>query len=248
MLLPAPLGPIRPTISPGRISNERSLTATRPPNCLARRPDARAAHRRRVRALARAAAAARSGTGGGARCGQQAREPRPDARRARGAAAATIRMPNTTISKLPLRPEQSRQHVLQHLLRQRDQRRADHRAPHAARAADDRHEQVLDALVDAERRRIDEPLQVRVEPARDAGEQRRVDEDDDLEPRGVDAERLGHRRAAPSARGSRGRAANRAGCRVAHSAASAIAPDQRSRYRRSSCSSRPNNSRSRECR
>ena len=85
-----------------------------------------------------------------------------------------------------------RQPVLQHLLHQRDQRRADHRAPHAAGAADDRHEQVFDALVAAERRRIHEALQVRVQPAGNAREQRRVDEDDDLEPRAVDAEGLGH--------------------------------------------------------
>ena len=34
VLLPAPLGPMSPRISPLTISNERSLTATSPPNAL----------------------------------------------------------------------------------------------------------------------------------------------------------------------------------------------------------------------
>src|SRR6266498_2693131 len=34
VLLPAPFGPMRPRISPHRIENDRSLTATSPPNSL----------------------------------------------------------------------------------------------------------------------------------------------------------------------------------------------------------------------
>jgi hypothetical protein len=40
-----------------------------------------------------------------------------------------------------------------------------------ADAAQHRHEQVLDALVDAEGRRVDAALEVREQPARDAGQQ-----------------------------------------------------------------------------
>jgi hypothetical protein len=39
-----------------------------------------------------------------------------------------------------------------------------------AHAAQHRHEQVLDALVDAEGRRVDGALEVRKQPARDAGQ------------------------------------------------------------------------------
>ena len=104
----------------------------------------------------------------------------------------TISTPNTTISKLPLWPSSvgrmSCSTCFASVISV-----APTTAPHTLPgAADDRHEQVLDALVDAERRRIHEALQVRVEPAGDAREQRRVDEHDDLEPRAVDAERLGH--------------------------------------------------------
>jgi hypothetical protein len=57
---------------------------------------------------------------------------------------------------------------------------------------DDGHEEVLDPLTKTERRRIHEALQMRVEPSGDARKERRVDEDNDLEARPVDAERLGH--------------------------------------------------------
>ncbi len=149
---------------------------------------------------------------------QRRRAARPRTRRGNAAAAATVRttspgsnlashghtpsrvrcssmiisMPKTTISKLPSRPSNCGSQLLQQLLQQRDQRRADDRAPDAAGAADHRHEQVLDALVDAERRRIDEALQMRIQPPGNAGEQRGVDEDDDLQRPCVDAEGLGH--------------------------------------------------------
>jgi hypothetical protein len=67
--------------------------------------------------------------------------------------------------------QQLRQQVLQLLLDQRDQGRAEHRAPQVARAPDHRHEQVLDADVDVERRRVHEALQVGVEPARQGRQQ-----------------------------------------------------------------------------
>ena len=55
------------------------------------------------------------------------------------------------------------------------------------------------------------------------GEQRGVDEHDDLEARSVDADRLGHRGAALQRADRAARRANRAGCCVAHSGASATA-------------------------
>jgi hypothetical protein len=96
-------------------------------------------------------------------------------------------------------------------------------APHTLPApADHGHEQVLDALVDAERRRIDEALQVRVEPAGDAREQCRVHEHHDLESRRVDAEGLDHVEPPFNARTARpGRESEK--LRVDQSAASAIA-------------------------
>ncbi len=189
VLLPAPFGPMSPRISPEAIENERSLTATSPPNSLraARTSSSGPAGGDR----SRAGSAPASGTGGGVDFGSSSRDPWPDA------LARTLQQHDHQHAEdddleVAALAEQRRQDVLQHLLRERDQRRADHRAPHAAGAADDRHEQVLDALVDVERRRVHEALQVRVQPPRNAREQRRVDEHDDLEPRAVDAERLGH--------------------------------------------------------
>ena len=92
--------------------------------------------------------------------------------------------------------ENVRQQILQPLLEQRDQRRTDHRAPDTAGAADDCHEQVFDTLVDPERAGVDEALQVRVQPPRNAREQPCIDEHDDLQPRRVDAECLDHLEAA----------------------------------------------------
>ena len=189
MLLPAPLGPIRPTISPEASVNVRSLTATRPPNPCA--PRARRAAPRSPPAASRRASGGAAATGLRRCARQQAFRPGPQPV-ARALQQGDDQHAEHHDLEVAGRAEQHRQRILQVLLEERDDRRADHRAEHAARAADDRHEQVFDALVDAERRGIDEALQVRVQPARDAGQQRGVDEDDDLEPRAVDAERLGH--------------------------------------------------------
>ena len=74
--------------------------------------------------------------------------------------------------------------------------RADERAPDVADAADHRHEQVLDAHVEVEGRRVHGALEVREQPAGDARQQRREHEHGDLDAEGVDAHRLGHLRAA----------------------------------------------------
>ena len=221
VLLPAPLGRSVRGSRRSRISNDRSLTATSPPNGLragftsSSGPSCAARWSRRPAARA-------SGTGGGDGVGSRRSIHGHTPSRAR--CSSTISStPNTIISKLPERPRSCGQHVLQHLLQERDQRRADHGAPDAAGAADHRHEQVLDARGDAERRRIHEALQVRVEPAGDAGQQRRVHEHDDLEPRTVDAERLAPCRSRRAARGSRGPGRESSRLCVAHSAASASA-------------------------
>ncbi len=64
------------------------------------------------------------------------------------------------------------------------------------RAAHHRHEEILDADVQSERRRVHETLQVRVEPAREARVQCGDEEDDGLGAGGIDAHALGHQAAA----------------------------------------------------
>ena len=61
--------------------------------------------------------------------------------------------------------------------------------------------------------RADEAQEMRVQPARQAGQQRGVEEHDGLQARGVDAEALGHHARGSAARGSRGPSASRAGSR-----------------------------------
>ena len=85
-----------------------------------------------------------------------------------------------------------RQQILEPFLEQGEQRGTDDRAPDMARAANHRHEQVVDSGVDAKRVRAHEAQEVRVEPARCAGQERRVQKHDDLEVRGVHAIALGH--------------------------------------------------------
>ena len=200
MLLPAPFGPIRPRISPGRTSNERSSTATRPPNSLrarstissgavprgrARRGSAGAAATvARLRLAAAAPATARRRRACAATAGSSACRKRP--------ARSCLRAPATEGSQL-----------CSSCFSRRDQRRADDRAPDAAGAADDRHEQILDALVDAEWRRIDEALQVRIQPAGNAGQQSRRKRRPRSSAARVDAECFGHFQSALSARTAR---------------------------------------------
>jgi hypothetical protein len=93
-------------------------------------------------------------------------------------------MPKTMISKLPLCPSNLRQPVLQPLLEDGDQAGAQHGAPDVADAADDGHEQVFDALRQPEGGRVNEALQMSVEPAGNTGEQGGDQEDHDLD-RGV---------------------------------------------------------------
>ena len=57
-----------------------------------------------------------------------------------------------------------------------------------ARSADHRHQEIFDAGLDIEGRRIHGPLHMRVEKARDRGEHGRIDEDEDADAENIDAE------------------------------------------------------------
>ncbi len=92
--------------------------------------------------------------------------------------------------------EQLRQQRLQVVLQHRQDGRAKHRAPHVRHAADHRHEQELDAVIQAERRRIHRALQMCVEKAGNRGQHRRINEDHDAHPCGIHAHRFRHRAAA----------------------------------------------------
>ncbi|KAG0937970.1 hypothetical protein G6F31_015523 [Rhizopus arrhizus] len=82
--------------------------------------------------------------------------------------------------------------VLQPLLEHGEHARANQRTPDLPRAADDGHEQVFDAHLQAERVGVHEALHVRVQPARGAGLQRGNDEDHHARTCRVHAHRLRH--------------------------------------------------------
>ena len=94
------------------------------------------------------------------------------------------------------RPDQPGQPDLELVFDQLHHAGPGERAPHVAHPADHRHEQVLDAHLDAEGRWIHGALKVREQPARHRCVLRRDDEDDDLVAIGTDAHRLGHHAAA----------------------------------------------------
>ncbi|MNI31721.1 hypothetical protein D3C73_856110 [compost metagenome] len=92
--------------------------------------------------------------------------------------------------------QQLGQPVLQLVFQHQDDAGAQQGAPDVTRATHHRHEQVFDAVVDAKRAGADGALHVRVEPARNAGQQGRPDEDHDLVGSGVHAHGFRHARAA----------------------------------------------------
>ena len=67
---------------------------------------------------------------------------------------------------------------------------AEHRAPDIAGAADHGDEQIFDAGLRAERRRVGGALEMRIEPAGQAGENRRIDEHQQLGARRLHAKRF----------------------------------------------------------
>ena len=194
VVLPAPLGPIRPTISPALIWKLTSLTATRPPNALrtvlhvqhqlAGRRLVVLGQRRRIGPVDRALSARQPALD---------EVPQPvglvlehhhqgDAEDDHFVAAAGA--------------DQARQQHLQLVVQQLGQRRAGDRAPDMADAAHHRHEQVLDAHLQAEGGGVHGALEMRHQPAGHRGEQRGDHEDRDLVAEGADAHRFGHRGAA----------------------------------------------------
>ena len=110
--------------------------------------------------------------------------------------------------KLALAVKQIRQIALQDFLQDDHDGGAEHAAPDIAGAADHGDEQIFDAGLGAERRRIDGALEMRVEPARQPGQHRRIDEDQELGARRLHAEGFGGDVAAPQ------RADGPAGARV----------------------------------
>ena len=102
--------------------------------------------------------------------------------------------------ELALAAENIRQVALQDFLQDHHDAGAEHAAPDIAGAADHGDEEILDAGLRAERRRIGGALKMRVEPAGQAGQHRGIDEDQQLCPRRLHAKRFGGDMARRSAR------------------------------------------------
>ena len=193
--LPAPLGPIRPTMSPARIEKLTSFTATRPPNCLAHRLHLQQQLAAR-RLVARAAAAARRPSR--ARAAAPAASGRRSVHRPSGAyfSTSTSTMPKTMISKLPLVPISRGSSTCSWSSTRRttaEPRKAPQTLPTPPSTAMNRYSMPLlmpkgDGLTLR--------WKMREQPARDGGQQRGDHEHDELVAEGRDAHRLGHRRAA----------------------------------------------------
>ena len=90
-----------------------------------------------------------------------------------------------------------RQIALQNFLQDDDDGRAQHAAPDIAGAADHGDEEIFDAGLRAERRRVGGALEMRIEPAGEAGQHRGIDEHQKLGARRMDAEGFGGDMAAP---------------------------------------------------
>ena len=93
--------------------------------------------------------------------------------------------------ELAFAAEQQRQIALQDLLQDDDDAGSQHRAPDIAGAADHRDEEIFDAGMGAERGRIGGALEMRIEPAGQPGQHRRIDEHQQLCARRLHAERFG---------------------------------------------------------
>ena len=190
VVLPAPLGPIRPKISPALTSKLTLSTATRPP-------------KRRVAPATLRIGWPRSGcwrcverAGGEGRGGLHARQPAQ--REGHDAGARPLQQQD----------EQHREHddfelargarrdhrqpVLDAVLEQGDDGRAHDRTREVGHAADHRHQQVEDADTDVEGRGADEAAHVGVEPARQRRQEGRDHEGDEFYAERIDAQALRH--------------------------------------------------------
>ena len=189
VLLPAPLGPIRATISRAWTSKETSLTAITPPNCLRAFSICSSVGGRGRRAHARGKGQRRVGQLAGRLERQPRHQPGPDAGR-RQLQQHDQQDAEHDGLELALAAKDIRQIALQHLLQDHDDAGAEHRAPDIAGAADHGDEQIFDAGLRAERRRVGGALEMRIEPAGQAGQHRRIDEHQKLGARRLHAERF----------------------------------------------------------
>ena len=177
VVLPAPLGPISPWISPVSTVSETSFTATSPPN-------------RRVSPVTSSRATGQpcrsaAGTAAWRRRCNRSRQPWAAPMRPVGISSteATRIRPNAIDLILA-----DRSKPLRH---QRQQHRPDDRAADIRKAADDDEDQRVDGVFEGEHQRTDVADIGGVETAGEAGEERRNDERDQLEARHVDADRAG---------------------------------------------------------
>ena len=189
VLLPAPLGPIRATISRAWTSKETSLTAMTPPNCL-RAFSICSSTEGMLAARSRAGKVKRRIGYLAARLDRQAaHQPRPDAGRRQLQQRDQEDAEHDGL-ELALAAENIRQIALQHFLQDHHDAGAEHRAPDIAGAADDGDEQIFDAGLGTERCRVGGALEMRIEPAGQAGQHRRIDEHQKLGARRLHAERF----------------------------------------------------------
>ncbi|KAG1199383.1 hypothetical protein G6F35_012515 [Rhizopus arrhizus] len=164
-------------ISPELTLKVMSLTATRPPNSLRMASTSSttcpACGRSRV---------GKAGAGaGGARLRREPSAPHQDQQHA-----------ENDHFEVGVGIQQLGQQVLQLVLQHQDDAGTEQGAPDVTRTAHHRHEQVFNAVVQAEGAGADGALHVRVEPARNAGQQCRPDEDHDLVRGRVHAHGFGH--------------------------------------------------------
>ena len=201
--LPAPLGPMRPTISPDLTWKLTSLTATRPPNSLRT-----ACTSSSNSPLAGFAFSGSAGASAQSRC----RGPRGK--------PASDEIPQAVRLVLEHQHEgdaeddhfvaaagadQAWQQHLQLVVQQLGKRCACERAPYMPNAAHHRHEQILDPHLETEGTGVHRALEMGEQPSGHGSEQRGDHEDDDLVAERADAHRLGHQRtAAQCAHGAAG--------------------------------------------
>ena len=127
---------------------------------------------------------------------QPRHQPRPDARRRQLQQADQEDAEHDGL-ELAFAMQQIRQIALQDFLQDDDDGGAQHAAPDIAGAADHGDEEILDAGLRAERGGIGGALEMRIEPAREAGQHRGIDEDDELGARRLHAKGFGGDVAAP---------------------------------------------------
>ena len=200
--LPAPFGPISPTISPASTAKLTSLTATRPPKRLV--TPSTSSSRVPAEGSARRVSGAAPASDASSIRHPRVPAPPPAHDVAREPGTREVQQADEEQRehhRLDLRGarRKQRQHVLERVLQQQDDSSAGDGTGELAEAARHRHQQVFDARAHVERRRADEAVLVRVEPAGEAGEQRGDDEERQAHAHRVGADAREQRRAAAQA-------------------------------------------------